>query len=59
MVGTGTLMFKKNADDLPELNLDGERVINCFDVASKILSDKTLTFFIDRVKGSYNDAWTD
>jgi len=45
MVGTGTLMFKKNADDLPELNLDGERVINCFDVASKILSDKTLTFF--------------
>ncbi|NLE12526.1 MAG: hypothetical protein GX628_02490 [Clostridiales bacterium] len=59
MVGTGTLMFKKNADDLPELNLDGERVINCFDVASKILSDKTLTFFIDRVKGTYNDAWTD
>ncbi len=55
MVGANVRMFTKNADDIPECTLEGEKQIKAFEKAYRIINDKNITLFAANVTGSYSD----
>ncbi len=57
MLGADVMMFRKNDDDIPELSLDGERTINAFEKAYKILADKNITLYA--LAGNFSTTLTD
>ncbi|NLE12527.1 MAG: hypothetical protein GX628_02495 [Clostridiales bacterium] len=59
MLGADCPTCVKDNKDIPQLNLESERVIDAFEMASSIIGDKSISLFTDRIKGSYNDKWID
>jgi len=60
MVGAGTLIFTKDADDLPVFTMDNERVYGAFEKAYKLMGGAgTVYLSSSDIKGSFTDVHTE
>ena len=59
--GTGYRMIPKNADDMPELNVENEKFYNIIDGIKKLCSEENGAFLIDRTSTATEarEYWTE
>ncbi|MCL2517727.1 MAG: hypothetical protein FWF15_04100 [Oscillospiraceae bacterium] len=60
MAGAGTLIFTKDADDLPVFSMANERVYGAFEKVFNLIGDKSISLFAGiNVKNTYVDVYID